>query len=173
MPDSTITRKRRAWKQTHLRVRSTVVKDLLGAQAAGIPVRLRSFQRPPVKKAIELYWDTLPGRTFYNLTKADGLALLNMMRDLVGNRAVFGNRFLGARLSGRSNLGEVVLAATGAVRLRQAPPHLFPLTKDGKKLVMRLLTPHGMFDVLYWLDIRTSSRGKELVTVRFQLALPP
>ena len=166
-------KERRRWRLKHVRRRSAVVKELLGAQAEGVPFRLKSRQRPQASKAIELYWDTLPGRCFYNLSKADGHALLNMMRDLIRTGGKFGNPTLGVRLSGRSNLGEVVLAATGAVRLRQPPPHLYPLTKDGKKLVMRLLTPHGMFDVLYWLDIRTSSRGKELVTVRFQLALPP
>lgn len=166
-------KERRRWRLKHVRRRSAVLKELLGAQAAGVPVRLKARQRPPAEKGIELYWDTLPGRCFYNLSKADGHALLNMMRDLVMNGARFGNTTLGVRLSGRSNLGEVVLAATGAVRLRQPPPHLYPFTKDRKKSVMRLLTPHGMFDVLYWLDIRSDSSGKEIVTVRFQLALPP
>lgn len=163
----------RAWKLTQVRRRSAFVKELIGAQAAGIPVRLRPSQRPRPQQAVEAYWDTLPGRAFFNLTRADGHALLNMLRDLVRSGGKFGNRTLGVRLSGQSNLGEVVLAATAAVRLRQPPPHLYPLTKDGKKLVLRLLTPHGKFDVLYWLDVRATSKGKESITVRFQLALPP
>jgi hypothetical protein len=162
---------RRAWKQRHVRRRSAIVKQLLGAQAAGSVLRLERL--PTAKTAIEAYWDTLPGRAFYNLSRADGQALLNMLRDLVGKGAKFGNWLLGVRQSGRSNLGEVVLAATNVVRLRQSPPHLYPFTQKGKKLVLRLHTPHGMFDVLYWLDIRSSANGKELVTVRFQMALPP
>jgi hypothetical protein len=156
------------------RRKSAVAKALLGAQAEGVPFKISTLNLPRAENAVEAYWDTLPGRIFYNVSRADGFPLLNMLRDLVHpGTGKFGKSELSVRLNGASNLGDVVLAATGAVRLRQPPAHLFDVTKDGKKLVLRLLTPHGIFDVLCWLDIRSDKRGNVKVSVRFQLAHPP
>lgn len=156
------------------RRKSAVAKALLGAQAEGVPFHLPTAKQPTAENAAQVYWDTLPGRVFYNLMRADGLSLLNMLRDLVNPKTgKLANSTLGVR-SEKTNIGDVVLAATNAVRLRQIPAHILPQILNGdRQTVVRLFTPHGVFDVVFWLDVRSTRTGEEKVSVRFRLALPP